>query len=101
VYRTAIDNENRRHVGHRAIEIIGSVEVKPKQSGELVVGIYERGMPEPVLELKYEPNLGDVIGASLDRVEDEQGDYTLVYHLENFGDQPCKVTVVGDVGSQL
>lgn len=72
--------------------LIGAVEVKPHQAKRIEVGIYEDTMPVPRFHLEYEPDMSDMIGAALQR-HDEQGDYKLYYQLENFGDVACVVSV--------
>lgn len=75
-------------------ELLGIIEVKPRQPAELVVGIYESCIPEPELKVHTTPDVGDDLGVSLARIEG-QGDYTLVYHFQNFGNQACRAVVTG------
>jgi len=72
--------------------IIGKVLVKPGSMAHLSVGLYEASIPEPKLSLEFHPEVSEVIGTSLNRIDD-QGDYRLIYHFQNFGDVPCRITV--------
>ncbi len=58
------------------------------------LGMYEQGMPEPTLTLEVTPDT-DAITVSLVRL-DENDHYTLVYHVQNFGDETCWVRVWGE-----
>ena len=73
-------------------DILGQVEVRPRQMESINLGMYEQGMPEPTLTVELTPNAPDTMSASLTRLD--QGDhYTLVYQFQNFGDVPCRVRV--------
>jgi hypothetical protein len=68
------------------------VTIKAHGFERLHVGIYERGIPIPKLTVSTEPDIGDLLSAKLER-NDDNGDYTLEYFLQNFSDQDCEVTV--------
>ncbi|MGH7572988.1 MAG: hypothetical protein ACREMK_14275, partial [Gemmatimonadota bacterium] len=73
-------------------DLLGQAEVRPGHMEKINVGMYEQGMLEPRLTLELTPNMPDVISATLARLD--QGDhYTLVYHVQNFGDVTCWVGV--------
>ncbi|HEU5187557.1 MAG TPA: hypothetical protein VFT87_03570 [Candidatus Saccharimonadales bacterium] len=86
---------NTKNNHHTAAVVLGTVTVKPHQLVALNVGIYESGMPEPELYLTVEPDIGSLLGSSLERLESKKdaGEYRLVYHFQSYSDQPCVVTV--------
>ncbi|SMD14628.1 hypothetical protein SAMN05661093_05084 [Kibdelosporangium aridum] len=77
---------------YRHGEMIDQVTVQPRQAARLEVGTYESTMPPPRLCLTYEPDVEENITAAPIR-RDGDGDYTLWYQLENFGDVACTVSV--------
>ncbi|MEV6241032.1 hypothetical protein [Lentzea sp. NPDC051838] len=77
-----------------AVESYGEVKIEPGQSGELLIGYFEQGMPEPELDVSCVPDVGEDMGRSLDRLNGV-GEYELIYHFTNFGAVPSVVTVTG------
>lgn len=79
------------HVVRGEWEQVGEVEVPPqpgpKDNVQLVVGTYEKTMPEPaiVLDVNPDPNVPtDAFVADLHRL-DEGDTYRLVYFFGNYG----------------
>jgi hypothetical protein len=82
-----------RKAGHKQHgELIGEVKVKPRQPARLELGIYEDALPVPRFCLEYEPDMRDDISAALLRC-DGQGEYSLRYQLENYGNVTCTVRI--------
>lgn len=75
-----------------AAEVFGSATVEPHKSGKVFIGYFEKGAPEPELEVTCTPDVGEMMGKSLDR-GDGVHDYGLIMHFENFGDVPYTATV--------
>ncbi len=74
------------------------VRVEPKGMSDVTVGLYEASFPRPRLWMCSDPDLGDLVAVSREWIE-EDGDYRLVCHVQNFGDQPCEVTISTKRGS--
>ncbi len=72
--------------------LLGQAKVRPGHMEKINVGMYEQGMPEPELNIELIPNMPDAVTVTRARLN--QGDhYTLVYHVQNFGDVMCWVRV--------
>jgi hypothetical protein len=74
--------------------IASDVTVKPKDSTRLGLGIYPSTEPDPVFDVAFDPDMGDAVGASLERLDiPGEPKYMLLYHFNNYGDQPCRISV--------
>lgn len=69
--------------------VFASGVIAPGETTEVVIGMYEDSMPEPVIALAPESK---ELEASLVRQQDK-GDYTLIYRLANHGQMPLDVAV--------
>lgn len=76
--------------GH--FKVIGEFTLGPHEEAQFFVGIYENVIPQPLLLIEYKPNNEGHILASLVRIDNE-GDYSLTYHLENTSGLTFAVTV--------
>ena len=78
---------------HRADRTdVWRVIIKAHGFERLHLGIYERGIPVPKFNVSTEPDISDLLSAKLER-QDDNGDYTLEYFLQNYSDLDCEVTV--------
>lgn len=68
------------------------ITLKPGESQAVRIGIFESTMPTPRLAVDSTPHLGEQLGVSVTRL-DEDGDYTLICHIQNFSDHPADVTI--------
>ena len=75
-----------------ADDVFGVVTVAPYAMEAISLGLFEAGRPEPELYATVEPDIGDLLGASLER-QDDDGEYRLTCHLQNYGGRKCRVTV--------
>jgi|GEM_PF-5606919 len=83
---------NTHLLPNHIFDTLAQIKIKPHEEIHFLVGMYENAIPQPLLRLKYKPdNKGDII-ASLVRIEDE-GDYSLVYHLRNTGSGTYDITI--------
>ena len=75
--------------------IIDTVTVGPYGLATLHIGIYETVIPEPELQVTIDPAIDNLLSSSLERLEtdEDEGEYELIYHFQNYSSQPCKVTV--------
>jgi len=72
-------------------EIIGRSIVESGEMTSLVIGVYEDDYPQPDFHLEVSPK-GAQVSATLVRVDDN-GEYKLTYHLQNFSNQQANVTI--------
>lgn len=63
------------------------------EESDVLVGVYEDTLPEPRLTLEVAQG-GGTLDASFVR-QNNNGDYTLLYHLFNKGTSPIKVIIRG------
>jgi hypothetical protein len=87
----AFSNKDTKLIDGSDLDLIGKVHLESGEMSSLVVGIFEQDFPQPTLHLEVAPN-NVAISSWLVRVEDN-GEYKLTYHFQNFQDQPCEVTV--------
>lgn len=85
-----IDNDTK-FVDGSDLDLIGAVELDSGDMASLIVGIYEYDLPQPDFHITVEPETV-AISSTLVRVDDN-GEYKLTYHFQNFQDSSCKVTV--------
>jgi hypothetical protein len=70
------------------------VKLQPQKACTVQLGTYEEGRPGPEFEITTDPEMSDQIGRSLEELEIPGSKrYMLMYHLNNYGDRPCNVTV--------
>lgn len=91
VTTTTISDNDTELVDGSDLDLIGTVELDSGDMTSLVVGIYEKVLPQPDFHITVEPETV-AISSTLVRVDDN-GEYKLTYHFQNFQDSPCKVTV--------
>lgn len=72
-------------------EVIGKVSLDSGDMASLPVGIYENDFPQPDFHIEVEPQTV-AVNSTLVRVDDN-GEYKLTYHFQNFQDKPCVITV--------
>jgi hypothetical protein len=72
--------------------IVGQLVVRPEEMAKLVAGSYYKHHNQPAFEFSFQPNRPETIGISLEVIEHKRTN-TLIYHLQNFGDEQCLVTV--------
>lgn len=71
-----------------------SITVPPKGSKALGAGVYAAGEVMPEFAVTLEPNIGEQMGVSLERLDiPGKGKYMPLYQFHNFGDKPCRVTI--------
>ncbi len=71
-----------------------TIAVEPGRAHSLGLGAYDAAKPMPLFDLAYDPNLEDLIGASLERLDiPGKAKYIAVYHFHNFSDKACRITV--------
>jgi hypothetical protein len=76
----------------RGVYVIGCVTVKPHEKKSMLLGLYENTLSEPDLSLEFVPDVGQAMGARLERSDDDDL-YCLVYSFHNKSNQTCMVTV--------
>lgn len=74
------------------VDILRAVRLKPNESATARIGIFEESIPAPSLHIKSHPDIGDRLGVSITKL-DEDGDYILMCHVQNFSSQVCDVTI--------
>ena len=72
-------------------EVLGRVSLDSGDMASLTVGIFENDYPQPDFHIEVEPQTV-AVSSSLVRVDDN-GEYKLTYHFQNFQDKSCVVTV--------
>ncbi|SRR6266568_981964 len=71
-----------------------TITVGPGRAQSLGLGAYDAAEPMPLFDLAYDPNLEDLMGASLERLDiPGKAKYIAVYHFHNFSDKTCCITV--------
>lgn len=89
---TSQPTQHTKQTNAESEDLLGQAEVRPGQMEKINLGMYEQGMPEPKLTLEVAPDIPDAITATPVRLD--RGDhYTLVYQVQNFGDETCWVGV--------
>ncbi|GLZ09666.1 hypothetical protein Acsp03_71320 [Actinomadura sp. NBRC 104412] len=74
-------------------KLIETVTLSPGEGRGVVLGIYEEGMCEPTFDLRFDPPT-DVVVGDLIKTEEKDGDYKLIYYLQNFSRvQSCQVEI--------
>lgn len=91
-----LDLEPSAPAGH---DIFGTIDVAAHGFEQIIIGVYEAIIPEPHLHARVEPDLGDLVTISQNRV-DENGDYTLICNIQNYSNQPCRVTISAAKGNR-
>ena len=86
-----IFNDDTNFFDGSDLDLIGTVEVDSGEMASLVVGIYEDDFPQPDFHIEVTPQTV-ALNSTLVRVDDN-GEYKLTYHFQNFQDRPCKVSV--------
>ena len=74
------------------IDILHVVRLDPNESAATRIGIFEATIPAPSLQITSHPDIGDRLGVSITKL-DEDGDYILMCHVQNFSSQVCEVTI--------
>jgi hypothetical protein len=77
---------------HSDPAIVGTLVVQPEEMAKLVAGSYYKHRAQPTFNFGFQPNRPDAMGISLEVIEHKRTN-TLIYHLQNFGDEQCLVTV--------
>jgi hypothetical protein len=72
-------------------EIIGRLDIEPGEMSSLVLGIYEDDFPQPNFHIETSPD-NPPVSSTLVRTDDN-GEYKLTYHFQNFQDKPCHLVV--------
>ncbi|HEX3569066.1 MAG TPA: hypothetical protein VHT70_05350 [Candidatus Saccharimonadales bacterium] len=71
-----------------------NVTVNPQATMRIGLGLYGVTQPSPEFDLTVEPDIQDALAATLERMDiPGESKYMLIYHLSNYGDKPCRVTV--------
>ena len=83
--------ESRWHDPAAGDDFLGSITVEPGKTSSLMIGIYEKGFPEPETVVETSPSNAS-IESTLVR-DETRGDVLMRYVFENRADEPCLVTV--------
>jgi hypothetical protein len=71
-----------------------SVTIKPGGMKSVGLGVYGAQAEQPTFTLTFTPDLGEQIGASLDRLDiPGKSKYMLLYQFRNNSDKDCTVEV--------
>lgn len=72
--------------------ILGDAALEPGQEKSIILGLYEKGFPQPEFQLDIQPR-DCSISSFLEKANDGSGEYRLTYHVRNAQSTPCLVTV--------
>ena len=72
--------------------ILGEATLEPGQEAKILLGLYEKGFPEPEFEVNVSPTSCS-ISSVLEKAKDDSGEYRLTYRLRNGQGSHCLVTV--------
>jgi hypothetical protein len=86
---TAHSNQNNDTV---SLENIGEIIVNPGEEDKLLLGLYEKNIPQPTFRLELRPDVAYDLKSVLTRV-DSKGEYLLIYHFRNSSPKPCHIIV--------
>lgn|GEM_PF-2203692 len=68
--------------------------ILPGRVQSMGLGAYNASDPMPKFKVSYEPDIGDQMGASLERIDvPGKPRYVAVYQFHNFSEKPCQITV--------
>jgi len=71
--------------------------ILPGRMQSMALGAYDASDPMPKFKVSYEPDVGDQMGASLERIDiPNRARYVAVYQFHNFSERPCQITVKPD-----
>lgn len=73
------------------LEFIGKLRLKPGELKGLTIGIFENNYPQPHFHVNVSPDNAAATSTLL-RIDDN-GEYKLVYHFQNFQNVECAVSV--------
>lgn len=67
--------------------------LKPNEAKPLGLGTFSYKEPDPEYEVTTQPNIGEYLGFSQEKLSLGNGRYLLMCQLHNFGDKACEVTI--------
>jgi hypothetical protein len=71
-----------------------TVTVKPGNTKSVGLGVYAAQAKKPIFALKFTPDMGELVGATLDRLDiPGKPKYMLLYQFRNNGDRDCTIEV--------
>lgn len=81
-----------KNIQPQEVDILHVVQLEPGGSATARIGIFEATIPTPSLHIISHPDIGDRLGVSITKL-DEDGDYILMCHVQNFSPQVCDITI--------
>lgn len=71
-----------------------TITIQPGSGKAVGLGVYKSTTPDPQFKVTYDPDLGDGIGLSTERLDiPGQSKYMLLYQFQNFSQKACQITL--------